>query len=99
MAAAMAKDFPPGSCSSLSWSVLEVIGADESMVSTHATLVHHGAVVGHLDRFPDAGLATLHHAQLVGRVVHAQWDQLIPWQPLPTTAWGNGKWMCDHRRK
>lgn len=54
------------------------------MISADAALVHHGAVVGHLDGLPDAGLAALHHAQLVRRVVHAQRRQLVTRQPLPT---------------
>ena len=71
-------------------SVLEVIGGNEAVVATHAALVHHGAVVGHLNGLPDAGLPAFNHAQLVCRVIYAQRDQLIPWQPLPARAQGGG---------
>jgi len=48
-----------------------------------SALVDHGAVVRHLDRLADAGLATLHDAQLVRRVVDTQGGHFVPWEPLP----------------
>lgn len=62
---------------------LQVVGGDVSLAVADAALVDHGPIVGHLHRLADAGLAALHDAQLVGRVVHAQRRHLLPWQPLP----------------
>lgn len=53
------------------------------MLVTNAALMDEGAVVGHLDRLADTGLAALHDAQLVGRLVQAEGGQLAPGEPLP----------------
>lgn len=53
------------------------------MVVADSALVDHGAVVRHLDRLADAGLAGLHDAQLVCCVVYTQGCQLVAWEPLP----------------
>lgn len=62
---------------------LQVVGGDVSLAVADAALVDHGPVVGHLHRLADAGLAALHDAQLVGRVVHAQRRHLLSRKPLP----------------
>lgn len=54
------------------------------MAVADSALVHHGAVVRHLDGLADAGLAALHYAQLVRCVFYTQRCQLITWEPLPT---------------
>lgn len=51
---------------------LQVVGGDEAVAVADSALVDHGAVVRHLDGLADAGLAALHYAQLVRRVVCAQ---------------------------
>lgn len=70
-------------CSGAAHRPLQVIGGHEAVVVADSALVDHGPVVSHLDRLADAGLAALHHAQLVGRVVYAQGCHLVPWEPLP----------------
>ena len=57
---------------------LQVVGGDETVLVTDSTLVDHGTVIRHLDRLTDAGLPTLHHAELVCRLVHAQGRHLVP---------------------
>lgn len=64
-------------------SVLHEVGADKTMISPNSAQVHHSSVVGHLHRLPDTGLLSLHHAQFISRVVNAERDHLISWQPLP----------------
>lgn len=51
-------------------------------------LVDHGAVVRHLNRLANAGLAALHDPQFVGRVVQAQRRHLVAWEPLPVASNG-----------
>lgn len=68
---------------------LQVAGDQEGVLVADAALVDEGAVVGHLDRLADAGLAALHDAQLVGRLVQAQGGQLAAREPLP----GGGRFV------
>lgn len=86
--AAGAEQVPTARMCSGRWCPLQVVGGDVSLAVADAALVDHGSVVGHLHRLADAGLAALHDAQLVGRVVHAQRRHLLPGQPLPAaTPW------------
>lgn len=62
---------------------LQVVGGHEAVVVAHSALVDHGSVVRHLYGLADAGLAALHDAQLVGRVVNAQRCDFVSWKPLP----------------
>lgn len=64
---------------------LQVPGSHKAVAVAHPALVNHGAVVCHLDRFADAGLATFHNAQLVSCVIYAQGCHLVTRKPLPTT--------------
>ncbi len=64
-------------------SVLHVVGADKTMISSNSAQVHHSSVVGHLHGLPDTGLLALHHTQFISRVVNAKRDHFISWQPLP----------------
>lgn len=56
------------------------------MAVADPALVDHGAVVRHLDRLADAGLAALHYAQLVRCVVYSQGRHFVSWEPLPADA-------------
>lgn len=64
-------------------SLLHVVGADETVISSNSAQVDHSSIVGHLHGLPDTGLLALHHAQFIGRVVNAERDHLVSWQPLP----------------
>lgn len=63
--------------------LLHVVGCHEVVAVADSALVDHGAIVRHLNRFPNAGLAALHYAQLVCGVVNTQMCQFFTWQPLP----------------
>lgn len=68
------------------------------MAVADSALVDDGAVVRHLDRLADAGLASLHDAQLVGGVVETQRCHLVAREPLPATGevqavtWETNSW-------
>lgn len=63
---------------------LQVVGGHKAMAVADSALVDHGTVVRHLNGLADAGLASLHHAQFVRRVVYAQRCHFVTWKPLPT---------------
>lgn len=45
--------------------------------------VDHCAVIGHLHRLANAGLATFQHLELVHSVFHTQGQDFVPRKPLP----------------
>lgn len=45
--------------------------------------VDHCTVIGHLYRLSDAGLAAFQHLEFVHSVLHTQWQDFVPWKPLP----------------
>lgn len=63
--------------------LLQVAGSDKGVGSTDSAQVDHCTVIGHLDRLPDAGLAAFQHLEFVHSVLHTQWQDFIPWKPLP----------------
>lgn len=69
---------------------LQEAGGHEAVVVADPALVDHGAVVRHLNRLADAGLAALHDPQFVGRVVQAQGRHLVAREPLPAGSKGGG---------
>lgn len=63
--------------------LLQVAGSDKGVGSTDSAQVDHCTVIGHLYRLPDAGLAAFQHLEFVHSVLHTQWQDFVPWKPLP----------------
>lgn len=75
---------------------LQVIRGHKALTMADSALMDHGAVVGHLDRLADAGLAPLHYTQFVVCVVYAQRCHLVTWEPLPARAKTEGPECWSH---
>lgn len=63
--------------------LLQVAGSDKGVGSTDSAQVDHCTVIGHLYRLSDAGLAAFQHLEFVHSVLHTQWQDFVPWKPLP----------------
>ncbi len=45
--------------------------------------MYHGSVVCSVYRLANTGFLALHQAQFVHSVIHPQWQQFVPREPLP----------------